>query len=151
MYQFIIVLFVIISTVFSSPQVLSTPSTDLSTVPPLPPDVSVDPFTVPAVGTSPNCGPEERYKFDAVINSTDDFLRFLQKHEGKIGSWVHLDNFREKPKGQIRWGLVEDATKVDRVGERTIYTLEFNPEFCSGFTLKMRDDGHVSVYGCCGE
>ena len=37
-----------------------------------------DPFLELPKGTSPNCGPESRYKFDVTINSKDDFVNFIK-------------------------------------------------------------------------
>ena len=118
---------------------------------------SLDPFGAPPKGTSPNCGPEDRYKFDVTINSKDDFVNFLKTHE--INQWVELDNFKNINQGmnyqdiksaEPDWDKVLSAVKTENAGLKTIYVLEYNPFTCSGFTLKMTSEGHVSVYGCCG-
>ncbi|MFH1239657.1 MAG: hypothetical protein V1672_00395 [Candidatus Diapherotrites archaeon] len=111
-------------------------------------DVEDDPFGVPPKGTSPNCGPEDRYKFDVAINSKNDFINFIKNNE--INQWVRLDNFRDEQEGNINWDDVLTAIKIEKVVSRTVYVLDYNPQFCSGFTLKMTNDGHISVYGCCG-
>jgi hypothetical protein len=112
-----------------------------------------------------NCGPEHRYKYQVRIRSKEEFIEFIDKHGSELkdqygSSWVELDNFKEIKPGMSReeiaqapvnWGTVSDAVTTERVGERTIYVLEFSPFGCMGrFTLKMTDDGHVSLYGCCG-
>lgn len=108
-----------------------------------------DPFGAPPRGASPNCGPEERYKFDVTIDSKEDFINFLKTHE--ISHWVRLENFKDAKSEEVDWGWVMDAAKTENTGFRTFYVLNYNPLTCSGFTLKMTGDGHVSVYGCCGE
>lgn len=122
---------------------------------------SEDPFGSQPLGTSLNCGPEDRYKFDSTINSKKDFVDFIKNNE--INQWVSLDNFRENateyPQGEIDWGQVLVSVKTEKVGDRNIYLIDYNSisvgenfiNSCSGFTLKMTNDGHVSVYGCCGK
>lgn len=105
-----------------------------------------DPFGAPPRGTSPNCGPELRKKYDIAIRSRDDFAAFLR--ENPIDDQVRLDNFAEK--GKVDWARVAAAVTTSRIGNRMVYSLDFNPEHCSGFTLRMTDQGHVSLYGCCG-
>ena len=118
---------------------------------------SLDPFGAPPKGTSPNCGPEDRYKFDVTINSKEEFVDFLKTHE--INQWVRLDNFKNINQGmnyediksaEVDWTKVLTEVKTENAGFKTIYVLKYNPFTCSGFTLKMTSDGHVSVYGCCG-
>jgi len=123
-----------------------------------------DPFGSNPKGTSPNCGPENRYKFDVTIESKQEFINFLQSHDGEIldqygNNQFRLDNFKDIKQGmnytemqsaEIDWDNVMDAIKIDKVFRRTIYILDYNPFMCSGYTLKMTNDGHVSVYGCCG-
>ena len=119
---------------------------------------SLDPFGAPPKGLSPNCGPDERYKFDVTINSKEDFINFLKTHE--INQWVKLDNFKNINQGmdyqdiksaEPDWNKVLNEVKLENAGLKTIYVLNYNPFTCSGFTLKMTTDGHVSVYGCCGK
>lgn len=118
---------------------------------------SLDPFGASPRGTSPNCGPEDRYKFDVTINSKEDFVNFLKTNE--INSWVRLDNFKninqsmnyqDIKSAEVDWNKVLSEVKTENAGFKTIYVLKYNPYACSGFTLKMTTDGHVSVYGCCG-
>lgn len=118
---------------------------------------SLDPFGAPPKGTSPNCGPEDRYKFDVEINSKEDFVNFLKTHE--INQWVELDNFKNINQGmnyqdiksaEPDWNKVLSEVKTENAGFKTIYVLNYKPSTCSGFTLKMTTNGHVSVYGCCG-
>lgn len=114
-----------------------------------------EPFGALPKGTSSNCGPENRYKFYVTINSKKDFINFLKSSEGKIqdkygNNWVKLDNFKDKPSGDVNWSKVEDSISTTKVGSRTIYVLNYNPNRCSGFTLRMTNDGHISNYGCCG-
>lgn len=123
-------------------------------------EYSLDPFGAPPKGTSPNCGPEDRYDFNVAINSKEDFVNFLKTHE--INKWVSLDNFRnititqgmsyeDIKSAEVDWNKVLSEVKIENAGFRTFYVLEYNPFLtCSGFDLKMTNDGHVSVYGCCG-
>jgi hypothetical protein len=110
-----------------------------------------DPFGSSPKGASPNCGPEERYKFDVAINSNEDFIAFLRNN--KINPNVELTNFKENQSGETNWDKIAGAVKVENVGRRTVYILDYNPHpgECAGFTLKMTNDGYVSVYGCCGK
>jgi len=111
-------------------------------------NVQGDPFGVLLKGASLNCGPEYRYKFDVTINSKDDFVNFIKNNQ--INQWVKLDNFKDDPKGEVNWNKVLTAIKTEKIASRTVYVLDNNPQDCSGFTLKMTNDGYVSVYGCCG-
>jgi len=111
-------------------------------------NISDDPFGAPPKGTSPNCGPEDRYKFNVTINSKNDFVNFIKNND--INQWTKFDNFRDNMNGEVNWDRVLNATKIEEIGGRSVYILEYNPYTCSGFTLKMTNDGHVSVYGCCG-
>jgi hypothetical protein len=127
----------------------------------VPENLSNDPFGAPPKGIFPNCGPEDRYKFDVTINSKEDFINFLKNN--KINQWVKLDSFRENPtnypQGEIDWDKVSSAINTENIETRTIYTLDYNVisvgkdyiETCSGFTVKMTSDGYASVYGCCGK
>ncbi|MBW2980025.1 hypothetical protein KY360_01230 [Candidatus Woesearchaeota archaeon] len=119
--------------------------------------LSGDPFgKAPPETYPPNCGPENRYKFDATISSKEDFINFIKTHE--INEWVRLDDYKDESK-EVQWDKVLAAIKTENIGGRTVYILNYNPIFegegyyqmCSGFTLKMTNDGHVSVYGCCGK
>lgn len=126
-----------------------------------------DPFGAPPKGVSPHCGPEHRYKFDERIGSARDFTAFVQKHgvdlKDQYGNrWVRLDNFKQVKPGMngaqimeapVDWPNVERAVVTEKAGKRTVYRLAFEPLLCpaQGFTLKATDDGHVSLYGCCGK
>jgi hypothetical protein len=111
-------------------------------------NISSDPFGVPPRRPAPNCG-EFRYKFNVTINLKDDFVNFLKNN--KINQWVMLDNFKDTPNGKVNWNTVLAAIKTDKVGNRTIYILDYKPRVCEKFKLKMTDDGYVSLFGCCGE
>lgn len=116
---------------------------------------SGDPFGASPKGTSPNCGPEDRYKFTVAINSKEDFINFLKTSEGKIldqygNNWLKLDNYKDKPMGDVNWDKVLSSIDTENIGGKTVYVLKYNPVMCGGFTLKMTSDGHVSNYGCCG-
>lgn len=108
-----------------------------------------DPFGAPPKGISPNCGPEVRYNFDVSINSKDDFVDFIKNN--KIDPRVRLDNFKDEPQGEVNWDKVLGSIKTDKIGSRMVYSLDYYPIECSGYTLKITNDGHVSVYGCCGK
>lgn len=111
---------------------------------------SIDPFGAPPKGVSPNCGPEERYKYEVRINSKEDFVQFIKVHE--ISRWVNLDNYRVTPDVDIDWGKVLGAVTTEKISGRIIYVLEFIPRLCGQkFTLKMTEVGDISLYGCCGE
>ena len=117
-------------------------------------NASGDPFGAPPkrIGTALNCGQDDRYKFDVLIESKEDFVNFIKNN--KISYWVELDNFRDgnPVDGEINWNNVLEAVKIEKIGNRTIYVLDYNLHTCSGSTLKMTDDGHVSVrVGCCGK
>lgn len=109
---------------------------------------SVDPFGAPPLPSEFNCGPEERYKFDTTISSEQDFVDFLEGNS--ISDWVVLDSFKDED-GSISWERVLSEVKKDRIGGRTVYSLVYVPYDCDEYTVKMTDDGHVSVYGCCGK
>ena len=88
---------------------------------------SLDPFGAPPKGTSPNCGPEDRYKFDVTINSKEEFVDFLKTHE--INQWVRLDNFKNINQGmnyddiksaEVDWTKVLTEVKTENAGFKTI-------------------------------
>jgi len=86
------------------------------------------------------------------MNSKDDFVNFIKNNE--INQWVRLDNFKDAPNGEVNWNRVLEFIKIEKIGSRTIYSIEYTPSDCSPaqkFILKMTNDGHVSVYGCCGK
>lgn len=125
---------------------------------PLNTNISGDPFGTPPIGISPNCGPEDRYKFDEKIKSPSDLVSFLAKSQGKLldsykNDYFLLDNFKEN--GVVNWSKVLEKVKVEKIGSRTIYSLAYTPlSICSPaqeWTVKTTDDGHVSLYGCCGK
>ena len=76
-------------------------------------------------------------------------FNFLRNNE--INQWIALDNFKDSPDGEIDWDKVIAETKTQKEGFRTLYVIDYNPDACSGFTLKMTNDVYVSVYGCCGK
>lgn len=112
-------------------------------------DASLDPFGAVPKGSSPGCKPEDRYKFMVRIDSKEDFIRFIRDNGL---NHVELTNFKDADTGMVDWERVSRAVKVKSIGERTVYILRYNPHpwVCSKYTLKMTDDGYVSVYGCCG-
>jgi hypothetical protein len=126
-----------------------------------------DPFGAPPKSVSPNCGPEHRYKFEERIKSAQDFAAFVRIHglnlKDQYGNrWVRLDDFKrvEPPMtgprimdAPVDWDKVEKAVVTEKSGGRTVYSLKFEPLLCpgQGFALKATDDGHVSLYGCCGK
>ncbi len=110
--------------------------------------IAQDPFELPALGTSPNCGPEDRFETGATITSREQFRIFLSTHD--LGPWVRLDSFRNDQK-VIEWGRVEQATTIMHAPNALIYQLVYSPALCSPFTLRVRTDGRASLYGCCGD
>lgn len=111
--------------------------------------VSTDPFNSPPKGTSPNCGPEHRYQFNVTIDSKQDFVEFIKNNEIDKRE-VRLDDFKDE-NGEVDWEKVSGAVKTQRTMSGTIYSIEYTPLYCSLYTLKMSNDGQVSLYGCCGK
>ena len=109
--------------------------------------IEKDPFGEIPKTYSPNCGPENRYKFDVEINSREDFVNFIKKNQ--IDAMVSLDNFKEKD--EVKWGNVLNAVKIGDLNGRKVYSLDYKPLDCQSYTLKITNDGYVSVYGCCGK
>ena len=114
-------------------------------------NTSGDPFGAPPKGIYENCGPERRYKFDAAINSKDDFVNFIKNNQTSLSTWVDLDNFKDSPEGDVNWDKVLASINTETGWGGTIYILNYKPATCSGYILKITDDGHVSNYGCCGK
>ena len=110
---------------------------------------SLDPFGSDPKRATLNCKAEDRYKFMALINSKAEFVHFIRNN---TLARVRLTNFKGAQEGTTDWDKVLSAVKVQKIGERTVYILAYNPYpgQCSRHTLKMTDDGYVSVYGCCG-
>ncbi|NQU99888.1 MAG: hypothetical protein HQ538_04070 [Parcubacteria group bacterium] len=129
--------------------------------------VGGDPFGAEPTGASQNCGPEHRYKVNVDLKSKEDFVSYLKYNKIKD---VSLDNFRrfgyfnydkadDSFDNQINWTKIIEKTQIKDVGGRKVYTLEYNRisrgksfvSTCSGYTLKITNDGHISTYGCCGK
>lgn len=114
-------------------------------------------FGLPLKGTSPNCGPEQRYKFDTTIKDRDGLINLLKQKEtsGELGWQSKLDNFRDSPQGEINWNKVKSSVIVSSNGALIFYQktflLKFNPYGCFEYNLKVTSSGEVSLYGCCGE
>lgn len=120
---------------------------------------SGDPFGAPPKGTSPNCGPENRLTLDIVVSSKDEFiviLRNIESHvrDNEIRQWLKFDNFRKTGSEEIDWEALEEAIEISTIADRTIYSVDYTPHGCSPsqkFTIKITNDGHMSLYGCCGK
>jgi len=120
---------------------------------------SGDPFGAPPKGASPNCGPEHRLKLDIVISSKAKFIESLRNIESYVRDngvrqWVKFDSFKKKGSAEVDWKALVEAVKVSIVVNRTIYSVEYTPNGCSPshkFTIKITNDGHMSLYGCCGK
>jgi hypothetical protein len=111
-----------------------------------------DPFGSPPKGAAFNCGPEDRYKFNVTISSKEDFVNFVKTQ--KINNWTRLDNFKDNLTGEVNWNKVLYSVKIYKIGGREIYSIDYTPDGCSTaqkFTLRITNNGYVSVYGCCGE
>ena len=120
---------------------------------------SGDPFGAPPKGTSPNCGPEYRLKLGIVVSSKAKFIDILLNIESYVKDhgimqWITFDNFKKNGSAEVDWKALEEAIKISTVAKRTIYSLDYSPYGCSPsqkFTIKITDDGHMSLYGCCGK
>jgi len=109
-----------------------------------------DPFEQPPRPSSPNCGPEERRVFVDPPNSVQDVARFLRYRGRAVSTAVELDDYRDAA-GFVDWQKVTANVKQSKLGERTVFSLNFNPKGCSGYQIRMTDDGYTSLYGCCGK
>ena len=120
---------------------------------------SGDPFGAPPKGISFNCGPENRLKLDIVVSSKDKFIEILRNIESyvrdhEIRQWITFDSFKKTGSTEVDWKALKAAIKISTVADRTIYSVDYTPYGCSPgqkFTIKLTDDGHMSLYGCCGK
>ena len=120
---------------------------------------SEDPFGAPPKETSPNCGPEHRLKLDIVVSSKAKFIECLRNIESYVRDngvrqWVKFDSFKKKGSAEVDWKALEEAIKVSIFVNRTVYSVEYTPNGCSPsqkFTIKITNDGYMSLYGCCGK
>ena len=120
---------------------------------------SGDPFGATQKGTSPNCGPEYRLKLDIAVSSTAKFIEILRNIESYIGDheirqWVKSDSFKKTGSAEVDWKALEATVKISAVADRTIYSVDYTPYGCypsQKFTIKITNDGHMSLYGCCGK
>lgn len=118
-----------------------------------------DPFGAPPKGTSPNCGPERRLKLDIVVSSKDKFIEILRNinnyvSDNGVRQWTRFDNFKNEGSKEVNWKAVAEAIKISSLADRTIYSVDYTPHGCSlsqKFTIKITNDGHMSLYGCCGK
>jgi len=124
-----------------------------------PPIDSGDPFGAPPKGTSPNCGPEYRLKLNLVVSSKSEFMDILLHMERYVADdgiikWITFDSFKTKGSAEVDMKALENAIRISNVSQRTMYSLDYTPYGCSPsqkFTIKITDDGHMSLYGCCGK
>ncbi len=134
-----------------------------------PTTLSTYPFDEKPTSDNPNCG-EDTYKADAKINSVDEVVAFLKTHtfvDSSGNDNLRLDNFRlwegefdasgiggSAPEGlresEVDWNKVKNSVSGETVNGKTVYSLKFNPYSCKEYTLKVTEEGYVSVYGCCG-
>ena len=120
---------------------------------------SGDPFGAPPKGTSFNCGPENRLKLDIVVSSKAKFIEILRNIEShvrdhELRQWVTFDSFKKTGSTEVDWNAIEEVIKISTVADRTIYSVDYTPNGCSPsqkFTIKITNDGHMSLYGCCGK
>jgi len=118
-----------------------------------------DPFGEPPKGTSFNCGPENRLKLDIVVSSKAKFIEILRNIETyvrdpAIRQWIKFDSFKKTGSEEINWQALEGAITISTVADRTIYSVDYTPYGCFPgqiFTIKITNDGHMSLYGCCGK
>lgn len=136
-------------------------------------------FGIPAAGRgiNINCGSESRYKFDVSINNAQDVVEFLKTKNYRLDNYKNYtkqDFFKEvadengrinQNKAEIaqlkikntavEWDKVLAAIKVEDNGafifKEKIYSLNYVPDMCSEFTLRITSSGHVSIQGCCGK
>ncbi|MFA5141652.1 MAG: hypothetical protein WC471_01625 [Candidatus Woesearchaeota archaeon] len=130
----------------------------------------IDPFGAPPGVSNPNCG-ESRYEYDATINSKEDFINFLKQNElsepfkGNVyiysdlisdfklnyGNLTEFNSALRSGNLKNNWDKVLNDVKISNVGSRVVYetSYTFFSLECSGH-LKMTEDGHVSMVGCCG-
>jgi hypothetical protein len=124
-------------------------------VPGLKPAASeADPFGEPSKGTSPNCGPEHRLRLDIRLGSVDAFVELLRSLGP--GQWFRSTDLADfEVKGKVDWERVRAAVRTIHIGGRTVYAVDYHPRngpvLCGTFTVRATGDGHVAVFGCCGE
>jgi len=113
-----------------------------------------DPFGAPPRGTSPNCGPERRARLDVRLASAADFVALMKTLDPAHG-FAPADLVGYAEHGRVDWDRVLAAVETGRIGSRTIYTLVYHtkrgPQPCGPYNLRVTGDGHLSMYGCCGE
>ena len=108
---------------------------------------SLDPFGAPPKGTSPNCGPEHRYKFDLLIKSKEDFLGFVKNNDIER---FYLNNKYIDWKNKLNWEEIKNSVTTSTIGDRDVYSVRINYYQGCSEDFKMTNDGHISLYGCCG-
>ena len=134
-----------------------------------------DLFENPPSGSKPNCNEEYRFKYDAEINSIDEFIGFLKKYqfEGELFSYVPTKdklipmytypNESESFGDKIKIDLDRLKTKVEileikdsKLLNKKIYKLDITDnDFSSygwpwGIFIEMSNQGHVSIVFCAG-
>ncbi len=113
-----------------------------------------DPFGEPRKGASPNCGPEHRLRLDAHLGSVAAFVELLRSLGP--GQWFQSTDLADfEVKGKVDWERVRAGVRTSHVAGRTVYAVDYRPRngpvLCGPFTVRATEDGHVSVFGCCGE
>ena len=100
-------------------------------------------------GAFPNCGPEYRINLNRTINSKEEFLEVLKEKEGSVW-WLGFDNFKANP-GDLNWTKISNSIEVCISKDTLIYSFEYVPDGCLGYSINANSKGLFSVYGCCGK
>lgn len=86
------------------------------------------------------------YKEDVKLNSKRGFVDFLKNNTNKYDLTAFHDSDEE-----IDWNAVYEAVEVSRVFWRKCYNLEYTPEYCNRYFLKVTSNGNVYDYRSCGK
>jgi hypothetical protein len=130
------------------------------------------PFENSPVGAVGNCGPEYRFTANTKIESVDEFIQFLINHqyEGNLTSdykptinklipdhtplniQTHLNSLIDLDALKVNVTITASAAIFS---DEKIYTLKINNQDFSdnwpwSLTIKMSENGHISIQHCAG-
>ena len=130
------------------------------------------PFENLPEGSSGNCGPEYRFKVDTKIDSTEAFLQFLKNHQysgnltstyeptisklipnrtsfdtkTQLSSPINLDLFRSEVTVSISKAIFSN----EKIYTLVIKNQDFSDNWPWSLTIKMSENGYISIRYCAG-
>jgi hypothetical protein len=135
--------------------------------------VTRDPFEVNPQSAMPNCDKEYRFKYETMINSTDEFIVFLKAHQSQEVLDDHfkptqefllprytLGSLGKDAKNVISLDILKKKVEVTdvqfsklsnkKIFSLTIWFKDFGESYPWQISIEGSDNGYVSIKFCAG-